>query len=99
MFDLPQPFGPTMAVTPGAAFARIEARYVVPDVIVKKTRNVWRASLNPEAIMQKRIQEVLLGKSTPDAAMKQAAGSRASNSTRSAIGSKAATHPIARPSS
>src|SRR3989440_185585 len=30
---------------PGAAFAKIEARYVIPDVIVRKTRNVWRASL------------------------------------------------------
>src|SRR5262245_22505023 len=33
---------------PGAAFAKVEARYVVPDVIVKKVRNVWRASLNAE---------------------------------------------------
>jgi RNA polymerase sigma-54 factor len=43
---------------PGAAFARIEARYVVPDVIVKKTRNVWRASLNPEAMPKLRINRL-----------------------------------------
>ena len=27
---------------PGAAFAQVEARYVVPDVIVKKVRGTWR---------------------------------------------------------
>jgi RNA polymerase sigma-54 factor len=43
---------------PGAAFARIEARYVVPDVIVKKTRNVWRASLNPDAMPKLRINRL-----------------------------------------
>jgi len=35
---------------PGAAFARVEARYVTPDVVVRKVRNVWRASLNQEAM-------------------------------------------------
>ncbi|HTQ78100.1 MAG TPA: RNA polymerase factor sigma-54 [Burkholderiales bacterium] len=35
---------------PGAPYARVETRYVVPDVIVRKVRNVWRASLNPEAM-------------------------------------------------
>jgi RNA polymerase sigma-54 factor len=43
---------------PGAAFAKIEARYVVPDVIVKKTRNVWRASLNPDAMPKLRINRL-----------------------------------------
>ena len=43
---------------PGAAFAKVEARYVVPDVIVKKTRNVWRASLNPEAMPRLRINRL-----------------------------------------
>ena len=43
---------------PGAAFAKIEARYVVPDVIVKKTRNAWRASLNPEAMPKLRINRL-----------------------------------------
>jgi RNA polymerase sigma-54 factor len=43
---------------PGAAFAKIEARYVVPDVVVKKTRNVWRASLNPDAMPKLRINRL-----------------------------------------
>jgi len=43
---------------PGAAFAKIEARYVIPDVIVKKSRNVWRASLNPEAMPRLRINRL-----------------------------------------
>jgi RNA polymerase sigma-54 factor len=43
---------------PGASFAKIEARYVVPDVIVKKVRNVWRASLNAEAMPRLRINRL-----------------------------------------
>jgi RNA polymerase sigma-54 factor len=43
---------------PGAAFAKIEARYVIPDVIVRKTRNVWRASLNPDAMPRLRINRL-----------------------------------------
>jgi RNA polymerase sigma-54 factor len=43
---------------PGAAFAEIEARYVIPDVIVKKSRNVWRASLNPEAMPRLRVNRL-----------------------------------------
>jgi len=43
---------------PGAAFAKVEARYVVPDVIVKKVRNVWRASLNPDAMPRLRINRL-----------------------------------------
>jgi RNA polymerase sigma-54 factor len=43
---------------PGSAFAKIEARYVVPDVIVRKTRNVWRASLNPDAMPRLRINRL-----------------------------------------
>jgi RNA polymerase sigma-54 factor len=43
---------------PGAAFARLEARYVVPDVIVRKVRNVWRASLNPDAMPKLRINRL-----------------------------------------
>jgi RNA polymerase sigma-54 factor len=43
---------------PGAAFAKIEARYVVPDVIVKKVRNAWRASLNPDAMPRLRINRL-----------------------------------------
>jgi len=43
---------------PGAAFARVETRYVVPDVIVRKVRNAWRASLNPEAMPRLRINRL-----------------------------------------
>ncbi len=43
---------------PGAAFAKVEARYVIPDVIVRKTRNVWRASLNPDAMPKLRINRL-----------------------------------------
>ncbi len=43
---------------PGSAFAKLEARYVIPDVIVKKSRNVWRASLNPDAMPRLRINRL-----------------------------------------
>jgi RNA polymerase sigma-54 factor len=43
---------------PGAAFARIETRYVIPDVIVRKVRNVWRASLNREAMPRLRVNRL-----------------------------------------
>ena len=43
---------------PGAAFANVEARYVVPDVVVRKSRNVWRATLNPEAMPRLRINRL-----------------------------------------
>ncbi len=43
---------------PGAEFARIEARYVVPDVYLRKLRNGWRVSLNPEAMPRLRINRL-----------------------------------------
>jgi len=43
---------------PGAAFARVETRYVVPDVTVRKVRNVWRASLNAEAMPRLRVNRL-----------------------------------------
>jgi RNA polymerase sigma-54 factor len=43
---------------PGAAFAKLEARYVIPDVVVRKVRNVWRASLNPDAMPRLRINRL-----------------------------------------
>jgi RNA polymerase sigma-54 factor len=43
---------------PGAAYAPIEARYVVPDVIVRKTRSVWVASLNPDAVPRLRVNRM-----------------------------------------
>lgn len=43
---------------PGAEFARLETRYVMPDVVVRKVRNVWRASLNAEAMPRLRINRL-----------------------------------------
>jgi RNA polymerase sigma-54 factor len=43
---------------PGAAFARVETRYMIPDVIVRKVKSVWRASLNPEAMPRLRINRL-----------------------------------------
>ncbi|HEY5638123.1 MAG TPA: RNA polymerase factor sigma-54 [Burkholderiales bacterium] len=43
---------------PGAEFARVEARYVVPDVLVRKVRNVWRASLNTDAMPRLRVHRM-----------------------------------------
>lgn len=43
---------------PGAAFARIETRYVMPDVVVRKQRGVWRASLNQEAMPRLRVNRL-----------------------------------------
>jgi RNA polymerase sigma-54 factor len=43
---------------PGAAFSKVEARYVVPDVVVKKHRGQWRASLNPDAMPRLRINRL-----------------------------------------
>ena len=43
---------------PGAEFAASETRYVIPDVVVRKTKNVWTASLNQDAIPRLRINRV-----------------------------------------
>jgi len=43
---------------PGAAFSTVETRYVVPDVVVKKIKNVWTASLNPDAMPKLRINRM-----------------------------------------
>ncbi|HLX80027.1 MAG TPA: RNA polymerase factor sigma-54 [Burkholderiales bacterium] len=43
---------------PGAAFARIETRYVVPDVVVRKVKGVWRATLNQEAMPRLRVNRL-----------------------------------------
>jgi RNA polymerase sigma-54 factor len=48
----------TLNPRPGAAFAKVEARYVIPDVVVRKVRNAWRASLNPEAMPRLRINRL-----------------------------------------
>jgi RNA polymerase sigma-54 factor len=43
---------------PGAAFTTLETRYVVPDVVVKKVKGVWVASLNPDALPKLRINRM-----------------------------------------
>jgi len=43
---------------PGALFSNVETRYVVPDVIVRRVKGVWRASLNPEAMPKLRINRL-----------------------------------------
>jgi RNA polymerase sigma-54 factor len=43
---------------PGAAFTELETRYVVSDVVVKKVKSVWVASLNPEAVPKLRINRM-----------------------------------------
>jgi RNA polymerase sigma-54 factor len=43
---------------PGAAFTPLETRYVVPDVVVKKIKGVWVASLNPDALPKLRINRM-----------------------------------------
>jgi RNA polymerase sigma-54 factor len=48
----------TLNPRPGASFAKLEARYVIPDVIVRKSRNVWRASLNPDAMPRLRVNRL-----------------------------------------
>ena len=43
---------------PGAEFSSFETRYVVPDVIVKKLKNVWVASLNQDAVPRLRVNRM-----------------------------------------
>jgi RNA polymerase sigma-54 factor len=43
---------------PGSAFSSTETRYVVPDVIVRRVKGVWRASLNREAMPRLRINRL-----------------------------------------
>jgi RNA polymerase sigma-54 factor len=43
---------------PGAQFAPLDTRYVVPDVTVRKLRGAWKVSLNGEAIPRLRINRL-----------------------------------------
>ncbi len=43
---------------PGSAFARTESNFVVPDVIVRKQRNQWIASLNEAAMPKLRLNRI-----------------------------------------
>lgn len=46
---------------PGAAFTPLDTRYVVPDIMVKKVKGLWIASLNPDAVPKLRINEMYAG--------------------------------------
>jgi len=43
---------------PGLSFSKEEARYVVADVIVRKVKGAWVASLNPDAMPKLRINRM-----------------------------------------
>jgi RNA polymerase sigma-54 factor len=43
---------------PGASYSSGDTRYIVPDVIVKKTKGVWLAELNPDAMPRLRINRL-----------------------------------------
>jgi RNA polymerase sigma-54 factor len=43
---------------PGAQFAPLDTRYVIPDVMVRKVRGAWIVSLNSEAMPRLRINRL-----------------------------------------
>ena len=43
---------------PGAAFSRTEANYVIPDVVVRKVRGKWVATLNDAAMPKLRLNRI-----------------------------------------
>ena len=43
---------------PGSAFSKDEANYVIPDVVVRKVRNQWTASLNEAAMPKLRLNRI-----------------------------------------
>ncbi|MFH1604054.1 MAG: RNA polymerase factor sigma-54 [Pseudomonadota bacterium] len=43
---------------PGAEYASTETRYIVPDVIVKRVKNVWLAGLNRDAMPKLRVNRM-----------------------------------------
>ncbi len=48
----------TLTPRPGAAFAKAEANYVIPDVVVRKTRGQWVAALNEAAMPKLRLNRI-----------------------------------------
>ena len=48
----------TLDPRPGARFSQIEARYITPDVIVKKLKGKWTAYTNPDAYPRLRINRL-----------------------------------------
>ncbi len=43
---------------PGSEFAAVDTRYVVPDVIVRKVKGQWIASINGEAVPKLRVNRL-----------------------------------------
>ncbi|MBI4192390.1 MAG: RNA polymerase factor sigma-54 [Betaproteobacteria bacterium] len=43
---------------PGSSYSSGDTRYIVPDVVVKKTKGVWLAALNPDAMPRLRINRL-----------------------------------------
>ena len=43
---------------PGASFAAVDTRYITPDVVVRKIRSQWVASINPDAYPKLRINRL-----------------------------------------
>ncbi len=43
---------------PGASFAKSEANYVIPDVVVRKVRGKWTATLNEAAMPKLRLNRI-----------------------------------------
>jgi RNA polymerase sigma-54 factor len=53
-----QKFITSLNPRPGRNFSSDETRYIIPDVIVKKLKGVWVASLNPDAMPRLRINRL-----------------------------------------
>lgn len=43
---------------PGAPFAPLDTRYIIPDVVVRKVRGTWVASLNPDAMPRLKVNRM-----------------------------------------
>jgi len=48
----------SLSPRPGAAFAKSEANYVIPDVVVRKYRGKWTAALNDAAMPKLRLNRI-----------------------------------------
>ena len=48
----------SLSPRPGASFSKAEANYVIPDVVVRKVRNQWVASLNEAAMPKLRLNRI-----------------------------------------
>ena len=43
---------------PGAKYAALEARYITPDVVVRKIRGLWTVNINSDAFPRLRINSL-----------------------------------------